>query len=99
VNIYWIICSLDWFKLKVKAEFNADLTDLDALDGRFQVFEKENQKVGVIWASTVSELAHEIFHCVVWMLNSRGLWLTESSEEAYAYLIDFLDRKIRRGIS
>lgn len=42
----------------------------------------------------LSLLAHEIFHCATLLLGRVGIPLTESSEEAYAYFIQFLTEKI-----
>lgn len=39
-------------------------------------------------------LAHEIFHIAYFILNKSGMPLTEDSEEAYAYLIDYLTKII-----
>ena len=35
-------------------------------------------------------IAHEIFHAASMLLRSRGIELSEESEEAYAYLIDWM---------
>ena len=37
---------------------------------------------------------HEIFHCVEFILGSVGMNLTADSDEAYAYLIQFITEKI-----
>lgn len=37
---------------------------------------------------------HEIFHCIEFILDSIGMKLTYSSDEAYAYLIQYLTEKI-----
>lgn len=39
-------------------------------------------------------LAHEVFHVTSILLRSRGMSLVKESEEAYAYLIEFIYRKI-----
>lgn len=39
-------------------------------------------------------ITHEVFHLVHNIMKSRGLKLTDSSEEAYAYLIGFVNRTI-----
>lgn len=39
-------------------------------------------------------LAHEVFHAASMLLRSRGMSLVKESEEAYAYLIEFIHRKI-----
>jgi hypothetical protein len=57
--------------------------------------------VGVIWMEettasprVMSYLAHEIFHCAAGILDRAGVSHTDESEEAYAYLIGWLTRKI-----
>lgn len=39
-------------------------------------------------------LAHEIFHAVCFVMKDKGIDLSENSEEAYAYTIGFVMRKI-----
>lgn len=41
-----------------------------------------------------SVLVHEVFHAASFLLKSKGIELDESSEEAYAYLIEFIYYKI-----
>lgn len=38
-------------------------------------------------------LAHEIFHAACFMLHRAGLSFADNSDEAYAYLIDFITRR------
>jgi len=39
-------------------------------------------------------LTHECFHAVSMTLNSRGIPFTDSTEEAYAYLLSMLIREV-----
>jgi hypothetical protein len=39
-------------------------------------------------------IAHEVFHAAHGVLLSRGLELTDASDEAYAYLIDWMTDKV-----
>lgn len=41
-----------------------------------------------------SLLAHEVFHAAYMILNRIGITLSEESDEAYAYLIQFITQKI-----
>lgn len=50
-------------------------------------------------AEDMSFLSHEIFHAAVALMNSIGASLSADSEEAYAYLIGFLTRKVIEGFS
>lgn len=51
---------------------------------------KENYQIGV--------LAHEVFHVVHRVMNVVQIPLSYDSEEAWAYLTDFLMTRILRGI-
>lgn len=44
-------------------------------------------------------LAHEIFHAAYLVLDKAGVRCTDSSDEAYAYLIQFLTEKILTSLS
>lgn len=39
-------------------------------------------------------LVHEVFHATSMLLRSRGMSLVKESEEAYAYLLEFIYKKI-----
>ena len=43
-------------------------------------------------------IAHEVFHTVYRLLNSRGLKLTYESEEAFTYLMGHLSREIYKNL-
>lgn len=60
----------------------------------------------VVWMPCVTKsyddeaaLAHEIFHAAVALLGSKGLFLNDSSEEAYAYLIDYITLHAYMGLA
>jgi len=42
----------------------------------------------------LATLNHEIFHCVCFILERVGIVYSESSDEAYAYLIEYLTKQI-----
>jgi len=44
--------------------------------------------------SGLATLNHEIFHCVCFILERVGIVYSESSDEAYAYLIEYLTKQI-----
>lgn len=49
----------------------------------------------IIWVSDPDDpslLAHELVHYVHWLLARKGMSFTDESEEAYAYLTQFLMR-------
>lgn len=39
-------------------------------------------------------IAHEVFHVVAWIMRSRGVEYSASSEEAFAYLTGYITREI-----
>ena len=58
-----------------------------------EVFNEDGNWYPVIWISDPSQpwlLAHELEHYVHWFLDMKGLKFTNDSEEAYAYLIEFI---------
>jgi len=42
----------------------------------------------------LAKLNHEIFHCACFILERVGIVYSESSDEAYAYLIQYLTKQI-----
>ena len=44
-------------------------------------------------ATSFGFLSHEIFHASIAIMDAVGVELSESSEEAYAYLVGYLTRK------
>lgn len=46
----------------------------------------------------LSILNHEIFHCSCFILEKVGIRYSKKSDEAYAYLIQFLSKKIYNEI-
>jgi hypothetical protein len=51
----------------------------------------------IMWVNNPKNYAiinHEIFHAVTFLFNKIGIVLSESSDEAWAYAIEYLTRKI-----
>ena len=44
--------------------------------------------------SGLATLNHEIFHCVCFILERVGIVFSDSSDEAFAYLIEYLTKQI-----
>jgi hypothetical protein len=42
----------------------------------------------------LATLNHEIFHCACFILERVGIIYSETSDEAYAYLIEYLTKQI-----
>jgi len=79
-------------QLKIKSIFS------DKTSGAgFEVYEKDNTDVGFIWApkGKWDLISHECFHASHWLMANRGLKLTDDSEEAYAYLLQFIVGQIK----
>lgn len=80
-------------KYGVEADMTEDLYDGCAFNygiksGGFEIY--------MIWTinKSPSILAHEVLHTVHSMLGDRGLSLSDSSEEAYAYLTQRIVREV-----
>jgi hypothetical protein len=43
-----------------------------------------------VWVKDMSHLLHECFHVVVWIMGNKGCKLTDDSDEAYAYLLEYI---------
>ena len=97
LNVYWSVSSLEDFEQTFKREFGI-LPDIqESNGGKFFSVLKEDQRIGVIWIRKPFKfqiLAHECFHCVHWIMQERGMRLDDSSEEVYAYLLQYLICKI-----
>ena len=55
----------------------------------------------VLWGSDANDkgtLAHEIFHCVCFIMEKVGICLCHESDEAYAYLIGFITNKVNDAL-
>jgi hypothetical protein len=85
----------DYFIKQVKHELHTDITLQHSTNGRYIQFTKDNIAINWIWTNDKSPilLAHEAFHAAHCILQSKGLRLTDDSEEAYAYFIEFIMRK------
>ena len=94
INIYWVRCSRSKYAELVAEEFSAKAPDKeDSVAACFDVYMKHEFPIGVIWLSKEAELssaAHECFHAAHWICEKKGIWLTDSSDEIYAYLVEYL---------
>ena len=97
LNIYWMVGTRGQYRGAVLREFGKINPDKDgSVLASFEVFVREDIQIGVIWLSkkSASMAAHECLHAVHWILQRKGLWLTDSSEEVYAYYIEYLVTQI-----
>ena len=66
--------------------------------GKFEVYKKGDIEIGVIWLSEkagMGHLVHECLHCTYYFMQDAGLFLSDNSEEAYAYLIQHIFKKTK----
>ncbi len=97
-KIYFIHCSGEYLVRAVKAKFKKDIETPDPANqvACFRVLQERGFDVGLIWISNVNwpDITHECLHATHWVLGSKGMWMSESSEEAYCYLLGHLVDKI-----
>src|SRR5690606_8097025 len=48
---------------------------------------------------TIANIQHEIFHCTSYILRWRGISLSEETEEAFAYLNDYITSRVHFHIN
>lgn len=76
---------------KLACDFKSDgLTVWDPDHDRFFIIISENHKT---WTGTITTLVHECFHATCRVMLERGIPLDSSSEEAFAYHLDFVFEK------
>ena len=98
-NLYYIKCSRKEYSKQVKYEFDKTAPEKPSYArGTFEVYEKQGQGVSVIWLSekaTPSDLVHECFHATHFILDDKGMFLSNNSEEAYAYMLTHIFQKTK----
>lgn len=101
----WVLLSKDkrdyinlykkWFK-----EMPENI-DYDHIQARYSVGEcyNDNIDIHIIWFKKYhpATLCHEILHCTRRILSTRGIDLSEYTDEAYAYYQEFLMKSIIDG--
>jgi len=96
-NIWLIVCSRDYFNRKIQTEFECDARTISKeAAGSFGVYALNGKEVGVIWLEDWGSFVHEVFHATCWVLWGKGIPLVEESEEAYAYLINYLCKEFAK---
>ena len=98
-NVYFICCTRANYEKAIKREFNATApSEKGGVYGTVEGYDRDGTIIDVIWVDskyvTNPIVAHECLHVTYHILGRQGLWLTDSSEEAYAYLIQHLIAKI-----
>lgn len=100
INYYYFGCKKEEDFLKIlKIKFKIDKAQHDS-DGGFNVFEQHGQEVCFIWArnNDLEVIVHEICHAVHYVLETRGIQLSEKTDEIYCYLSQFLFSNIYKNI-
>lgn len=98
-NVDYVRCSRKVYDKLVKARtgLDAPVKHADSL-ATYEMYPVDDSFVHIVWLnadSGVSQLAHECFHVAHSILQDRGMKLSDDSEEAYAYLIQFLFNKMK----
>ena len=99
INIYYIRCNRTNYSKRVRYEFDeAAPAKPSSTKGTFEVYVRDDLLIGVIWLSDkadIGHLVHECFHCTHFFLDDKGLFLSDNSEEAYAYLVQHIFNKTK----
>lgn len=98
INLYWHRGSRKKYIQLIKGEFKQKALEKGiSVEGTFEVYKKDGKWISVIWLRNhkFEVLVHECFHAVHWNLQNKGMTLTDSSEEVYAYLLEFLVREMK----
>jgi len=65
-------------------------------EGMYLTKKIDTGRLHFIWtrSKNVSHLAHEIFHATHLTMQTKGLLLSDDSDEAYAYFIQWMTKKV-----
>ena len=96
-NVYFIKCSRSVRDIQIKKLCGNIPKISDTCDAHTYRHTWDAGRGYVIWVTSWRDLTHELLHCVHWILDDVGMSLTDASEEAYAYLIGYLDNQFRKG--
>ena len=82
--------------LKIRFKIDRPSNKADETDGGFNVYEHNGTEVCFIWSKgkDVSIIAHECMHAVGYVLRRKGIPFNADTDEAYAYLLQFLVKEI-----
>ncbi|MCK5604351.1 hypothetical protein KAR91_20850 [Candidatus Pacearchaeota archaeon] len=99
-NIYYVCCNRERYEELIKKEFDKKCPERSNTSiGTTEGYERDGTIIDVIWHSDecskdLSVAVHEAFHAAHNILQHKGMWLTDSSEEAYAYLLQQIVQEI-----
>jgi len=96
-NYYYFNCRThkEYVKL-LKSKFNIDREPNEDIGGNCSIHEHRGIFIVFIWTIRRGPdiIAHEVLHAVSWILRNRDIPLKDDTEEAYAYLTQFLMKEI-----
>lgn len=97
INLYWFRGNRKQYEQLVKKEFQQIAPEITISTGTFEVYKRNRKWLGVIWLRNhnFGLLVHECFHAIHWSLTDKGITLTDSSEEVYAYLLQSLVKELK----
>lgn len=98
-NVWWFRGTHKQYAALIWKEFKREASEISpTVNGGVGEYLSKGQTVHVIWLknSKFHILAHECFHAAYHILRDRGVYLTDGSEESFAYLMDFLIQEIRK---
>lgn len=96
-HVYWVICPVENFQKLIYNHFGKKVKKSKLEIGYFNVYNYQNDKVCVMWFLTdaIDIITHEVFHCTSWIMKYSNIKLSNSSEEAYAYLIQYIIQQMK----
>lgn len=102
-NYYFIDCkNHDEFLKICLDELEIDIgKEKRLVDGECYEIIREDIPIQVFWTNKkhIEVVVHECFHAVYSCLSNRGIELSTSSEEIFAYLLQYLIEEIKSGKS
>ena len=67
----------------------------EQVSGEFHGLTNKHCSLALIWSPDKGlNLLHEVFHACAWVLRNREIFLTEETEETYAYYYTYIMRMI-----
>ena len=98
-NVYYVKCSRGMYTKMIKREFNEIAPEkADTVMATFEVYPHKGIAIRVVWLAEkagIDQLVHECFHLTHDVMQDRGLYLTDQSDEAYAYFMQFVFKKMK----
>lgn len=95
--VHFIKCDGKQYVRAMRKQFGINACEpASDLGGWFCMYIIGGQHEYFLWLEDKDYLAHEIFHLVCCFFRDKDIKLTKSSEEAYAYLISYLDNEMRK---